>query len=52
MLHGGAQFVGESPVRYQNHTDHERTVMFLDLSGKANPIAFDVPIVMYQASYA
>ena len=29
-----------------------RTAMFQTADGRANPLTFDVPIVLYQASYA
>ncbi len=52
MLHGKAQLVCKTPVGYQNHTDHGWTAMSHSMCGEAKSFAFDVPIVLYQASCA
>jgi hypothetical protein len=52
MFHRGTEFIREVPVSYQDHTDHDWTAESRRVGRLANPKAFDVPIVMYQASYA
>jgi hypothetical protein len=60
MFHRGSKFVRESAMCDQDHADHDRTEVSQSAngqadrrtSGQANPKAFDVTIVLYQASYA